>query len=337
MITLKQLSELAGTRATGPEDMELRGMRHWKYAAEGELTFATTAEELGKAAESKASCVVTELDVPETYPKAAIKVDNLKKTLTVLYNAVFEHMPTEGRVHPSAVIDPSAKVAENVYVGACAVIRAEAELSEGVRIGDGCVVGENVFIGPGSRLHANVAIYDSCRIGKKVKIHASSVIGSDGFGYVPGKEGIMKVPQMGAVVIEDGVEIGANACIDRGTFTDTVIGAGTKIDNLVQVAHNVKIGRNVLIAAQAGMGGSTTVGDNTMMAGQVGIADHVTVPENVKFGAQCGVSGKLHADQTYLGSPVRNVKDWMKLHGLMSFFLMHLKKIKKFVRELPED
>jgi UDP-3-O-[3-hydroxymyristoyl] glucosamine N-acyltransferase len=179
-------------------------------------------------------------------------------------------------------------------------------------------------------------VYDYTAFGDRVTVHSGSVIGADGFGYVPKEGKIYKVPQMGNVVIEDDCEIGANSCIDRGTFASTVIGKGTKIDNLVQVAHNVKLGRNVLIAGQTGLSGSVSVGDNTMIGGQVGVADHVRIGNNVKLGAKAGVSGTVEDNKVLLRNPARDPLKTRKLDGILSLLVKNAKKVKTFIRNLPE-
>jgi len=182
-----------------------------------------------------------------------------------------------------------------------------------------------------------VSVYELSVIGNNVIIHAGAVIGSDGFGFIPKGDRTLKVPQMGNVVIEDNVEIGANSCIDRGTFTNTVIGKGTKLDNLVQVAHNVKLGRNVLIAGQCGIAGSSTVGDNTMMGGQVGISDHINIGKDVKIGAQSGVTKQTVSDGAVLfGYPARDANEIMRQTAFVSWLYKNAGKIRKLLKKFSE-
>jgi UDP-3-O-[3-hydroxymyristoyl] glucosamine N-acyltransferase len=227
--------------------------------------------------------------------------------------------PSKGEIHPTAVIAGSAVLGENVSVGANAV------------------VGNNVKIGDFSKICPNVTIYDNTIIGSKVIIHSGSVIGADGFGYIPKDGKIYKVPQLGRVVIEDNVEIGSNTSIDRGTFTDTVIGENSKIDNLCQISHNVKIGKNVFIAALSGIAGSSTVGDGTMMGGNVGVADHVRIGKNVKIGGKTGVHGHVQDNKTIFGYPFREASEARKLHAITSLMLKRDKAFRKMLREMPKE
>ncbi len=214
-------------------------------------------------------------------------------------------------IHPTASIDPSAKLGEGVAIGPGVVVGAHAEI--GARtiiealavIGQGCAVGQDGFIGP------SVSISHSL-IGDRVILHAGARIGQDGFGFAMGPEGHLKVPQLGRVIIQDDVEIGANTTVDRGAVSDTVIGLGTKIDNLVQIGHNVKIGRGCVIAGLAGLSGSSVLGDFVAIGGQVGLADHVTISAGAQVGAQSGVMRDIPPGEVQLGSPARPIRDFMR-------------------------
>lgn len=337
MATVDEIAKLVGGTVIGDGKIQVKGMASFDFAEEGDVTFAFDEEGLQRAGKSKASCVFTTAHV-EDYPKTVLRVGDMKQALTVLYNAMLEMAPPEkGVIHPSAVIAESAGLGENVSVGAHAVIGEAARIGDNTAVGANCVIGKNVTIGQGSFLAPNVTVYDNTVIGNKVIIHSGTVIGADGFGYVPMEGKIYKVPQMGNVVIEDEVEIGANSCVDRGTFTTTVIGRGTKIDNLVQIAHNVKLGRNVLIAAQSGIAGSAAVGDNVMMGGQVGVSDHVSIGNNVKIGAKTGVTSRVGENKVLFGYPYREASEARKLHGLLSLLLRNASKIKALLRELPKE
>lgn len=337
MVNVKQVAEITGAEIRGREELVLSRIKHYKYAEKGDLTFASDQDDLENILQSQADCVMTQKDVPADYPKTALIVKNLKESLTLTYNVLLPISYEYEGIHPTALISDEAKIARDVHVGAYTVIDKGTVLSEGVRVETGCNIGKNVFIGSGSVIKSNVTLYDNCRIGKNVTIHSSCVIGADGFGYIPEKGKILKVPQLAGVVIKDNVEIGANTCIDSGTFTDTTIGENAKIDNLVQIAHNVQIGKNAFIAAQTGIAGSSMLGDNVMLGGQVGVSDHVVIPENVKVAAQSGVSGKMHPGETYFGFPIRGIAEARRLHGLLSLLLRNAKKIKKMLRDLPKE
>lgn len=337
MLTVNRIAPLIEATVIGNGNIRIRGMASPQIAKKNDVTFAFNAEELEGARESSALCVLTTEKV-ENYPKTILHVTDIKKALVILYNGMLEFMPPQrGTIHPTALIAPDVKIGCNVGVGPYAVIGEGSELGENSIIDANSVIGKNVMVGKASHIYPNVTIYDYTRIGNKVMIHSGTVIGADGFGYVPKDGKIYKVPQLGIVIIEDEVEIGANTCIDRGTFENTVIGKGTKIDNLVQVAHNVKVGKNVFLAGQAGIAGSATIGDNTMLGGQVGVSDHVNVGKNVKAGAKSGIYGSVGDDKTIFGYPYREADEARKLHGLLSILVKHEKKLRKFLRTLPED
>ncbi|MFC1643734.1 UDP-3-O-(3-hydroxymyristoyl)glucosamine N-acyltransferase [Candidatus Omnitrophota bacterium] len=337
MVTVDEIARLVGGTVVGDGKTEIKGMAPTAIAAEGDMTFALDEEGLRQAEKSAASCVLTTDDV-QNYSKAILRVGEIKLAMTVLYNAMLEMTPPKmGVIHTSAIIAESASLGKNVSVGPGAVIGESTQVGDDAFIGANCVIGKNVSLGQRACLYPNVTVYDYTGIGNKVIIHSGAVIGSDGFGYVPKDGKVYKVPQMGNVIIEDDVEIGANACIDRGTFANTVIGKGTKIDNQVQIAHNIKIGKNVLIAAQTGIAGSTTVGDNTMMGGQVGVADHVNIGKNVKIGAKTGVHGHVKDDRIIFGYPFREAADARKLHAILSLVLKNSRKFRTLLRNLPDD
>lgn len=217
----------------------------------------------------------------------------------------------EQGISPLAFIDPSARIESNVIVEAYAVIGAGVEIGEGSIISSGavvkenCTIGRNCFIGSHSTIQCTM-------LGDRVIIHPGACIGQDGFGYVAVKNGLTKVPQIGRVIVQDDVEIGANTTIDRGTLQDTVIGEGSKIDNLVQIGHNVRIGRFCIIAAHSGISGSVTIGDRSMLGGRVGIKDHITIGENVQIAAASGVMHDIPDNAIWGGIPARSLKNWLK-------------------------
>jgi len=251
-----------------------------------------------------------------------VRVNDPYQALARLLAMYEQAKPAKKGIHPTAVIEGSARVGSDIYVGAYAVI------SENVAIGDGCslyphvYIGDNVKIGSNCTLYAGVKIYKECIIGNNCIVHAGAVIGADGFGFAPvdGKDYI-KIQQIGNVILEDDVEIGANTCIDRATMGSTIVQRGVKLDNLVQIGHNVVIGENTVMAAQSGIAGSTKVGRNCMMGGQVGIAGHATIADGCKIGAQAGISGSIREENSaVLGSPaidgrmyIRSFKYFVKL------------------------
>ena len=243
-----------------------------------------------------------------------IRVDNAYEAFASLLRLVDQARPRKKGIHPTAVIEPSAKIGSGVYIGAYAYI------GENCIIGDNCALYPHVYIGDSTRLGKNctlysgVKVYHECLLGEGCTIHAGTVIGSDGFGFAPQSETeFMKIPQLGNVVIEDHVEIGANVAIDRATMGSTIIRKGVKLDNLIQIGHNVEIGENTVMAGQTGIAGSTKIGKNCMFGGQVGISGHVKIADGTKIGAQAGILGDVKDENTtLLGSPAIDPKDFLR-------------------------
>jgi UDP-3-O-[3-hydroxymyristoyl] glucosamine N-acyltransferase len=228
-------------------------------------------------------------------------------------------LPKKTGIHPLAFVAESAEIGKDVYIGPFACI------GEGVKIGDGSVI------------NPNVTIYDGCQIGKNVTIHAGSVIGADGFGFAPNQEGYEKIPQIGIVIIEDNVEIGANTCVDRSTMGQTIIHKGVKLDNLIQVAHNCEIGENTVMSAQVGMAGSTKIGAWCMVGGQAGFSGHIHVADRTMVGAQCGVIGDTKGNgETLIGSPAVNPKMYFKARALDAKLPDMYRQIAAMQREIDE-
>jgi UDP-3-O-[3-hydroxymyristoyl] glucosamine N-acyltransferase len=243
-----------------------------------------------------------------------IRVDNAYEAFASLLNLVDQARPRKKGIHPSAVIETTAEIGADVYIGPYAYI------GENCIIGDGCSIYPHVYVGDNTRLGTNctlnpgVKIYHDCIIGKGCIIHAGSVIGSDGFGFAPQSENeYMKIPQLGNVILEDLVEIGANVTIDRATMGSTIIHKGVKLDNLIQIGHNVEVGENTVMAAQTGIAGSSKVGKNCMFGGQVGISGHIRIADGSKIGAQAGVGGDVKEENTViLGTPAFEIKQFLR-------------------------
>jgi UDP-3-O-[3-hydroxymyristoyl] glucosamine N-acyltransferase len=243
-----------------------------------------------------------------------IRVDNAYESFASLLRLVDQARPRKTGIHPAAVIESSAKIGSDVYIG------PHAYIGENAVIGDGCSVYPNVYIGDSTRvgnkstLYPGVTIYHECILGNGCIVHAGSVIGSDGFGFAPQSESeYMKIPQLGNVVLEDNVEIGANVTIDRATMGSTIIRKGVKLDNLIQIGHNVEVGENTVMAALCGISGSTKLGKNCMIGGQVGFAGHIKVANGTKIGAQAGILGEIKEENTaIIGSPAFDIKQFMK-------------------------
>jgi UDP-3-O-[3-hydroxymyristoyl] glucosamine N-acyltransferase len=264
-----------------------------------------------------------------------IKVDNAYEAFASLLRLVDQARPRKKGIHPTAVIESSASVGADVYIGPYVYI------GENCTIGDGCslyphvYVGDNTSIGKNCTLNSGVKVYHECVLGEGCIIHAGSVIGSDGFGFAPQSENeYMKIPQLGNVILEDHVEIGANVTIDRATMGSTVIHKGVKLDNLIQVGHNVEIGENTVMAALTGIAGSSKIGKNCMFGGQVGIAGHIKIADGTKIGAQAGILGTIKEENTVIiGSPAIDIKQFMK----SSVIFRKLPELKSKVDSLEKD
>jgi len=243
-----------------------------------------------------------------------IRVSDSYKAFASLLTLVDQSRPKKTGIHPTAVIESSAIIGKEVFIGAMAYIGENCSLGDGCKIHPQVFLGDNSKVGKNSVINPNVTIYHECIIGDSCIIHAGTVIGSDGFGFAPQSETeFMKIPQIGNVIVEDNVEIGANVAIDRATMGSTIIRKGVKIDNLVQIGHNVEIGENTVIAGQTGIAGSTKVGKNCMFAGQVGIAGHIKIADGTKIGAQAGILGDIKEENTViLGSPAFDYKQFLK-------------------------
>lgn len=235
-------------------------------------------------------------------------------------------------IQQPSYIDPSATIGENVYIGAFAYIGENVKIGNGVKLYPNTFIGNNVSIGEGTVVYPSVTIYHQCKIGKNVTIHAGTVIGGDGFGFAPQADGsFKKVPQIGNVEIEDNVEIGANATIDRATIGSTIIRSGAKLDNLIQVAHNVEVGNNTVIAAQAGVSGSTKIGANVMIGGQAGIVGHITIADGARINAQSGVSKSIKQPRAAVtGSPAHDYTSALRSQAITR----KLPELEKRIKEL---
>ncbi|CBE68709.1 UDP-3-O-(3-hydroxymyristoyl)-glucosamine N-acyltransferase [Candidatus Methylomirabilis oxygeniifera] len=300
---LRELAEKLNCRLVGDGEIEVRHLAPLHEACEGDLAFVAHARDLPKLETSKASAVIVPEGSPPCSKPALLTNDPYLAFVGALRLFYTPDSPTPG-IHPSSIVREGVRLAMDVAIGPLSVVEAD------VTIGRGTVVGAQVYIGKGSRIGADCWLYpqvmirEGAEIGDRVIVHSGTVIGSDGFGYLRDGQGIrIKVPQVGRVIIEDDVEIGANVTIDRATIGATRIKHGTKIDNLVQIAHNVVVGADTVIVALTGISGSATIGDRVTLAGQVGIVDHIEIGDDVTVGAQAGVAKSLPSGSVVLGSP----------------------------------
>jgi len=326
----------------GNPDVEVSGVSKIEEGRPGTLSFLSNPKYTPYIYQTEASIVlVNRTFVPEKPVKATlIKVDNAYEAFASLLDMVAaQMMPVKKGKEDLCYISKKAQIGKDCYIGAFAYIADGARIGNGVKIYPGCYIGDNVEIGDNTILYAGVKIYHSCRIGKDCTIHAGAVIGADGFGFAPqtADHTYKKIPQIGIVVIENNVEIGANATIDRATMGTTLIRKGVKMDNMVHIAHNVEVGENTVMAAQTGIAGSSKIGSNCMFGGQVGVAPHVTVASGVKLGAQTGVHNSITEENAaMIGSPVENFRDFMKQQVLIRRLPELNKKVEQLMKEIEE-
>jgi UDP-3-O-[3-hydroxymyristoyl] glucosamine N-acyltransferase len=244
--------------------------------------------------------------------------------------------PAKKGIDNKASISPSAKIGQDVYIGPFAVIGDGAVVGDGTQIYPHTVVGDGVTIGTKCLLYPNVTVYQGCKIGNNVTIHAGSVVGADGFGFAPNTEGYTKIPQIGIVIIEDDVEIGANTCIDRSTMGQTVIHKGVKLDNLIQVAHNCEVGENTVMSAQVGLAGSTKIGAWCMVGGQAGFSGHIKIADKTFIGAQAGVISNTKSGQQLIGTPAIDPKVFFKARAVDAKLPDMYKQLARLEKEIEE-
>jgi UDP-3-O-[3-hydroxymyristoyl] glucosamine N-acyltransferase len=330
-MTVSEIAQILGGHAQGDTSRPIRNVAGLESAGPEEMSFVEGARELERARRSKAGCLLVPEDasLPE---RTTITLANPKLAFVRAAEALRPARPPAPEIHPTAVIHPTAKVAPDASVGPHVVIERDAVVGSGTRISAGVFVGEGVEIGAHCVLYPRVTIYPGGRLGDRVVLHAGVVIGSDGFGYVFAEGRHHKFPQIGRVVIESDVEIGSNTTVDRGSLGVTVIGEGTKIDNLVQIAHNVRIGRHTVIAAQTGISGSAEIGDYVVMAGQVGVGPRVRIEDRAVIGGQSGVlDGKTVRKGSVLwGTPARPLAQFKKMYACLA----HLPSLAQSVKEL---
>lgn len=321
-----EVADLLKGELRGDSEVEIRGVAAFDAASDGEISFV---EKSGDPAQTGASCVIVGEDWDSDLPCPTIKVKNPKLAFAKVATILHPPKVRQPEIHSSAVIAENAALGESLFVGAFVSIGEGSEIGDGTQILAGAKIGDNVYLGRDCVIHPNVFIDDNSTIGSGVILHSGVVIGADGFGYVrDGGAGYVKFPQIGRVVIEDDVEIGANTCIDRGALGETRIGEGSKIDNMVQIAHNVQIGKRVIIASQTGISGSTVIEDDCVIGGQVGFGDHARVMSGAVIGSQAGVlPGKIVRPGVWWGTPVQPLDEYKRQNA-------HLKGISRLKEEV---
>ena len=325
--TLAEIAKEIQGRVVGDGALLVKGICGIKEAQPGDLTFLANPKYLPLAAKTAASAIIVGKDVL-VEGKAVIQVEDPSLAFSKIVFMIKEDFtPKLKGVHPTAVIDPSAVIAAGVGIGPYVVIEKGAQIGCGTVICAGSFVGQKAFIGGDCLIYPNVTVRENVMIGNKVIIHSGSVIGADGFGYASIGGVHVKIPQMGTVVIEDDVELGACVTIDRARFDKTFIGQGTKIDNLVQVGHNAHIGRHCIIIALAGIAGSCRIGDHVIVAGQAGMGGHLNIGDGAIIAAQSGVIKDVPAGAKMFGTPAREYKTAVREMGLVSRLPQYVERL----------
>jgi UDP-3-O-[3-hydroxymyristoyl] glucosamine N-acyltransferase len=303
--TLGRLAEALGATLEGDAAVTVTGVAPLETAGPAHVSFLTSPKYRKLAESTRAGALVVGRDVTGLAALPLLRVDSPQAALITLLRLFYPEPPAAPGIHPAAVVAPGACVDPTASVGPCAVIEAGAVIGRGCRVGALCFVGAGAVLAEDVLLYPRVVVRDGVRIGSRVIVHPGAVLGADGFGYTFDGTAHRKIPQVGGLVIEDDVEVGANATIDRGTLGDTIVRRGTKIDNLVQIGHNCDIGEDVILVAQVGVSGSCRIGNRAVLAGQVGIADHVTVGDGAILAAKSGVPGDVPAGEAWGGIPAR--------------------------------
>ena len=320
----QQIAALLGGQLYGNANAMVSDVAPIESADAKHLTFLTDEKYLPYLQNTKAGVVLITRNLVEgkiAFPEgegkaggAVILVDNARGAMGQLLSMVSKAMfPAKKGIEQPSFISEGVVVPEDAYVGAFTYIGKNVRLGAGVQIYPNVYIGDNVVIGDGTILYAGVRVYANCQIGKACILHAGVVIGADGFGFEPDAQGVnQKIPQIGNVIIEDDVELGANTCVDRAMMGSTIVRKNVKVDNLVQIAHNVEVGESSFLCAQVGIAGSTKVGKHCILTGQVGVAGHIEITDNCIFGAQSGVSGSVRKPGMYMGSPAIDASIWRR-------------------------
>ena len=303
--TAAQLAERLGARVAGDAALTVTGFAPADSARSGDLTFAENESYFSRADQSAASAILVAGPFESTTGKTLLQVTNARVAYAQVLPLFFPEPTLAPGVHPTAVVAASAELDPSVHIGPHCVVGERARIAAGCVLTAHDYVGDDCVLGEGCHLFPHVTLYTRSHLGRRVRIHAGTVVGADGFGYVFDAGAHRKVPQVGHVILHDDVELGANVTIDRAALGATVIGRGTKVDNLVQIAHNVSIGEHCIVVAQVGIAGSTKIGNYVTIAGQVGIAGHLRIADKVTIAAQSGVMNHIPEGQKWMGSPAQ--------------------------------
>lgn len=327
--TVAEVAAACGGRVVGDGAARVSGVRALENAGPESLSFAIDAKALKRASASRAGAFLARSasDLPG---RTVVEVADPQQALIAVLRLFHPLRTARPGIHPTAVVDPGATVDPSAEIGPYAVIGAGTVVGAGVVVEAHAVVGAGCRVGAGSWLHPHVVLYDRVTLGERVEVHGGAVLGADGFGYATTARGLVKIPQVGTVSVGDDVEIGANTCIDRAALETTTVGAGTKVDNLVQIGHNVVVGEDTILCAQVGLAGSTIVGRGVTLAGQVGVAGHCEIGDGVIATAQTGIPNSVEAGKVVSGYPAIENRAWLKSSAVFN----KLPELQKAVRRL---
>lgn len=336
IFTAKQIASFVNGEVVGNENAEVYTFAKIEEGVPGALSFLANLKYTDYIYTTRSSVVLVNRDFqPSKHIEATlIKVDNAYESLAKLMTMYEASKPQKQGISSLASISPTAKIGENCYIAPYVVI------GDNCKIGDNCHINSNVSIGDGACIgndciiYANVSVYHDCRIGNNCILHSGCVIGADGFGFATTTDGYEKIPQLGIVIIEDNVEIGANTCIDRATMGSTTVHSGVKLDNLIQIAHNCEIGSHTAMAAQVAVAGTTKMGEWCICGGQAGISGHSTIGDRTTIGPQCGTIGNRKGGERLLGSPAMDAKEYIRATAYLKRLPDMEKKIKELTKEL---
>lgn len=334
---VRELAQIVNGHVVGDGETEIERIADLDHAREGEIAYVDNEKMLPAAAESKASCLIVKKGGGKLASWAAIEVANPKLAFSLIGAALHPPVRREPTIHPSAVVAETADVALTAYVGPNVCIGEYAHVGAYTRLEAGVVLGSHVTVGDDCVLQPNVVLYDGVSIGSRVILHVGVCLGADGFGYVRHELGYQKFPQIGTVVLEDDIEIGAYSCVDRAALGRTRIGRGTKLDNMVHVGHNCDIGERVVIAAQTGISGSVVIEDDAVIGGQVGFGDHTRVQKGAIIGSKAGIlPGKIVRPGVWWGIPVQPLDQYKRMNAHLGRLPQMREDLKRLEQEIEE-
>jgi UDP-3-O-[3-hydroxymyristoyl] glucosamine N-acyltransferase len=341
-LTIGRISALVGGELRGDGERLIRSVAPLEGARGDALAFIASARYLPYLQATRAGGVLLREEWAGSVPEgcAAIVVQDPHQAIFQVLTALHPPARPAPGVHPTAVVDPTARLGEGVSVGPFAVLERDTVIGAGSIVGAHSLVGEGCRLGSDVTIHSHATLYREVVVGDRTIVHSGARVGKEGFGYVWREGGHRKIPQVGGCILEEDVEVGTNVTIDRGSIGDTVVGAGTKIDNLVHLGHNVKIGKHVLLLAQVAISGSTVVGDGAVLAGQVGVVGHITIGPGARIGAQGGVTADVPPGETYSGYPARPHREALRAQaGTFRFpeLMRRLKKLEEMILGRNDD